>query len=228
MNLKNHEFAKKAAAAHAVNLIEPDMIIGLGTGSTSSYFIEALGKKVENGLKISAVATSLGTEKKAKECNISLIDINSITYLDLCIDGADEIDSQKQMIKGGGGALLREKIVAHMANEMIVLVDETKVVDHLGKFFLPVEITRFAYKVTMHELEKIGSSIRLRTDKNMPYVTENDNYIADLELNYPCIDPERVNLKIKEIPGVCETGLFLNMAGRVIIGYDDGHIEIRK
>lgn len=228
MNLKNSELAKKAAASHAVNFVEPDMLIGLGTGSTSSYFIEALSKKVEEGLKVFCVPTSLASEMKARELNVPLVDINSISHLDLCIDGADEIDLQKRMIKGGGGALLREKIVAHMAREMVVIVDETKIVEYLGKFLLPIEVTRFAYIVTMRELKKFGSSVHLRTQKEMPFVTENDNFIVDLRLNYPCKDPEQLNSKIKEIPGVCETGLFLNMAGRVIIGYHDGHIEIRK
>lgn len=228
MNVNTRESAKKAAAFHAINFVEDGMLIGLGTGSTSAYFIEALGKRVSEGLKILCVATSLSSEIKAMQQNIPLVDINTLDQLDLCFDGADEIDLNKQMIKGGGGALLREKIVAHMALEMIVLVDESKVVDHLGKFLLPVEITPFAYQVTMRELKKLGYLVILRmVDKETPFITDNDNYIVDLQLKFPILDPEKENLKIKAIPGVLETGFFISEAGRVVIGYDDGQTEVK-
>lgn len=228
MNLKKNQIAKKNAADAAVKFIESGMVIGLGTGSTATYFIESLGKLVSRGLKVSAVATSIESHNLAKSLGISMIDINSVTVLDICVDGADEIDGQKQMIKGGGAALFREKIIANMSREMIVIVDQSKVVDHLGKFPLPVEITRFGFKVTMREIEKFGTSAHLRTNKDSSLlITDNDNYIVDLQLKYPCKKPFEEHLKIKLITGVCETGLFINMAGRVIIGYDDGHVEIR-
>lgn len=228
MNLKKNQIAKKACAEATMQFIKSGMTIGLGTGSTATYFIELLGKLVTQGLKISAVATSLESHNLAKSLGISMIDINKVKTLDLCVDGADEIDSQKQMIKGGGSALFREKIIANMSEEMIVLVDQSKVVDYLGKFPLPVEITRFGHSITMREIAKFGTSASLRMNKDdSPLITDNDNYIVDLKLEYPCKNPSEEHLKIKLIPGVCETGLFINMAGRVIIGYDDGHVEIR-
>jgi ribose 5-phosphate isomerase A len=227
MNLKKNEIAKMAAAEAATSFIKAGMTIGLGTGSTATYFIEALGKQVISGLKVSAVATSKKSFELAKSLNFNMIDIDSITTLDMAVDGADEIDKNNQMIKGGGAALFREKIIAHMSRELIVIVDQSKVVDYLGKFALPIEITPFGYRATMHELEKFGTDIELRKDKNLPLVTENGNYLVDLKLHYPCKNPENENFKIRAIPGVCETGLFINMAKRVIIGYDDGHVEIR-
>jgi len=228
MNLKNNKKAKQAAADAAVQLVKEGMVIGLGTGSTATYFIEALGKLANEGMKFTAVATSTSSYDLAKSFGISMIDINTVTSLDLVVDGADEIDNQNQMIKGGGAALFREKIIAGMAEEMVVVVDESKIVDYLGKFPLPIEITPFAFKVTMRELEKFGSKATLRSTRDgLPLLTENHNFIVDLKLNYPCENQEETHVKIKLITGVCETGLFINMAGRIIIGYDDGHVEIR-
>lgn len=229
MNLKKNEIAKMAAAKLAVKFVKSGMIIGLGTGSTASYFINELGTLVENGLKIKAVATSYASDQLAKSLNIEMIDVNTVNSLDLCIDGADEIDQKKQMIKGGGGALFREKIIACMSQEMIVLVDESKVVTTLGKFPIPVEITPFAYKITSHKLLKFAKSLDLRkTNNGSPFITDNHNFIVDLQLKNSDINFENINREIKEIPGVCETGLFLNIAGRVIIGYEDGHVDIRE
>lgn len=227
MNFKNNKNAKKAAADAAIQFVKQDMVIGLGTGSTAAYFIEALGKLKNEGLKFTAVATSNASYDLAKSLGIHMIDIDSITSLDLVVDGADEIDSHKQMIKGGGAALFREKIVANMAKEMIVIVDESKVVDYLGNFPLSIEITPFAFKATMQQIERYGSSATLRlTSDGLTLKTDNGNYIVDLKLHYPCENPEIMNVKLKLIPGVCETGLFINMAGRVIIGYVDGRVKI--
>jgi len=229
MILKKNEIAKMAAAKFAVKFVKPGMTIGLGTGSTSSYFIKELGKLVANGLKIKAVATSYASDQLATSLGIKMIDVNSVNTLDLCVDGADEIDQKKQMIKGGGGALFREKIIACMSQEMIVLVDESKVVETLGKFPIPIEITPFAYKVTSHKLLKFAKSLNLRkTDNGSPFITDNHNFIVDLQLKNSDINFENINHEIKEIPGVCETGLFLAIAGKVIIGYEDGHVEMRE
>jgi ribose 5-phosphate isomerase A len=228
MNLKKIEIAKKAAAEAAIAFIKPGMTLGLGTGSTATYFIEALGNEVSKGLSIFAVATSINSFELAKQLNIKMIDIDFVTSLDVVVDGADEIDQDNHMIKGGGAALFREKIVAHMSHEMIVIVDESKVVDYLGNFKLPIEITPFGYRATMHKLQKFGMDLSIRNGKNdAPLITENGNYIVDLKINYPCKNPEKLNVNIRAIPGVCETGLFINMAKRVIIGYEDGHVQIR-
>lgn len=228
MNLNKNENSKVAAAQAAASLIKSNMKIGLGTGSTATYFIKELGKLVNQGLQIEAVATSRKSHELAESLSIPMIDINTITSLDLCVDGADQIDAKKQMIKGGGGALFREKIIATMSREMIVLVDPSKIVESLTPFKIPVEITPFAYKVTMHHLEALADSIILRKNKdNSPFITDNGNFIVDLHLKKSDLNLKEMNEKMHSITGVCETGLFLGLAGRVIIGYEDGNSEIR-
>lgn len=219
--------AKKAAADTAASLIQNGMLVGLGTGSTAYFFIEALGKKCHEGLKITAAATSDRSTQQAKALGIPLIENSSIIMLDVTVDGADEIDLQKNMIKGGGGALLKEKILAKSSKEMIVIVDETKLVKHLGAFPLPVEISPFAYPATLLRLNHLGyrGKLRLNPDQSI-YLTDNSNYIFDIHFDSPILNPGAENDLLKSIVGVIDTGLFLNMAGRVIIGYEDGRIKI--
>lgn len=220
--------AKKAAGKAAADFIQNGMLIGLGTGSTASCFIDCLIDRCRKGLQVTAVTTSERSQKQALQGGIKLIDINSITTLDITVDGADEIDQQKRMIKGGGGALLREKIVACMSKEMIVIVDSNKVVDFLGRFYLPVEICPFAFKSTLYHLEQLNYQGILRiTSANELYRTDNGNYIYDVHLSYPCLNPERDHDRIRSIPGVIETGFFFKLAGRVIVGFEDGHTEIK-
>ena len=227
MTVSSHDIAKKAAAEHAAKLIHNGMLVGLGTGSTAKFFIEALAKKCKKGLAINAVATSVASANLAKELGIPMLDINTIDHLDITVDGADEIDKQLQMIKGGGGALLREKIVASMSKMVIAIVDSAKVVDHLGKFLLPVEILQFASKATLASLRRHGLNPTLRAGKDGgSYVTDNGNYIADIKLPYPCLDPAEDDRRLKQIPGVLETGFFLHMAKMAIVGFPDGHIDI--
>lgn len=219
--------AKKAAGEKAAALIQNDMIVGLGTGSTVFYFIESLIKRCKQGLKIQAVASSARSLEQAKAGGIPLIDINKIIAIDLTVDGADEIDSKKQMIKGGGGALLREKIVAAMSREMVVIVDETKCVSHLGKQKLPIEILPFGHSATIHKLNQRGYRGHLRsTSQNTPYITDNSNYIYDVQLDSSKAHPLEDHEKIKQIPGVLETGFFFNLAGRIIVGFLDGRVVI--
>lgn len=221
--------AKDAAGKAASDLIEEGMVIGLGTGSTAAYFISHLGKRCREGLEISAVATSLSSLELAKREGIPIIDINNLVSIDLAIDGADEIDPQKRMIKGGGGALFREKIVAGISREMIVIVDENKLVDHLGKFPLAVEIYPFAYRATLAILEERGYPGLLRKEKSGEiFTSENGNYIVDIQVPFPCLTPEKEDEHIQSIPGVLETGFFFNMAGRIIVGFADGHVEFYK
>jgi ribose 5-phosphate isomerase A len=231
MNIPKHQqndIAKQAAGKAAVNYIQDGMLIGLGTGSTASYFIDALIERCHTTtLKIHAVATSERSYQQAKSGGISLYDINQITQLDMTIDGADEIDRKKQMIKGGGGALLREKIVAYMSQEMVVIVDDTKLVEYLGCFPLPVEILPFAYQSTLNQIHLLGFQGRLRQDaQGQLYVTDNGNYIVDIVTKHPFQNPQQDHALLKSIPGVIETGFFLNMAGRVIVGHNDGSIDI--
>lgn len=222
IGIKSNHRAKRAAGVAAANLVEPHMTIGIGTGTTAGYFIQSLVARVQQGLSIQAVATSIASENLAKRGGIPILDINAIDKFDLAIDGADEIDPKRQMIKGGGGALLREKIIASMADEMVVIIDETKLVDTLGTFGLPVEILPFGYKHTLSKLESLGYAVSLRENKS-----DNQNYLADL--SYPKLfdNPQEHDTKIRAVPGIVETGFFLNMAGRVLIGDCEGQVEIR-
>lgn len=220
--------AKQAAAIAAAELVLPGMRIGLGTGSTANLFIEALSARCKEGLSIQAIASSKGALQLAQKCGIPLMDADEVATLDLTVDGADEIDPQKRMIKGGGGALLREKIVASMSQEMIVIVDSTKQVAALGAFPLPVEVVPFAFRATLAHLAERGFQGTMRNQSNGSlYVTDNGNYIYDVRLPYPCQNPEEEHRRIRAIPGVVETGFFLGLAGRIVVGYPDGSIEIQ-
>lgn len=222
------DIAKKAAGYAAADLIQNHMKVGIGTGSTAFYFIERLGILCNNGLSIEAVATSQKSEDLAKKAGIPIRNIDRFVSLDIAVDGADEIDPQKRMIKGGGGALLREKIIASMSKEMVVIVDKQKVVEKLGSFPLPVEIIPFGWKATTHHLEKHGFKGNIRqTKEGKDYITDNGNLIYDIHFPSLLSNPEQVEQKIRNIPGVIETGFFFNLAGRVIIGKPDGKVEIR-
>lgn len=216
--------AAKIAAAHAaVALVQPGMRVGLGTGSTVHYFLELLGRRCQDGLAISTLASSRATEAKARALGIPLAAEESTVVLDLTVDGADEVDPSKRLIKGGGGALLREKILAYMATEMVVIVDDSKLSPHLGKAPLPVEVTPFAHTATQHHLQRHGfpSKLRYKSDGSL-FITDNDNYILDVKLPFPCTDPEAIDLRLRTIPGVLETGFFFNLAHRIIVGHADG------
>lgn len=223
------EIGKKIAAEHAASYVKDDMLIGIGTGSTVFYFIEHLIKRCQEGLKIKAVSSSERSTKQAKAGGINFADINQITSIDLTIDGADEIDSKKRMIKGGGGALLREKILASSSKQMIVIVDETKVVKQLGRQKLPIEIIPFGIQSTITKIEKLRFKGRLRqTEDGSFYKTDNGNFIYDIFYKTLIEHPEEDHLKLIDLPGVVETGFFFNLAKKVIIGYEDGHIEERN
>lgn len=223
-----HERAKKAAGEAAADLIRNGMRVGLGTGSTASAFIIALARRCSEGLDIECVSSSVPSFILAQSLDIPLIDINSIDRLDVTVDGADEIDAQKVMIKGGGGALLREKILAAMSEEMIVVIDESKLVESIGKFPLPVEIIPFALPATIRHLTEAGYRGELRRNANgKPFITENENLIYDLQIGTPIKEYNALQERLLRIPGIVDTGLFIGYAGRVIIGHLDGTVEIR-
>lgn len=216
--------AKRIAAERAVDYIKDGMIVGLGTGSTAYWAIEKLGAKVYEGLNIKAIATSARSEDQAAKLGIGLIPFSEIDKIDVTIDGADEVDHDLNLIKGGGGALLREKIVAFASRQLIIVVDERKIVKHLGAFPLPVEVVRFGHEMTIRKLRSLGCNPVLRCDEKGIYITDNGNYIVDC--NFKIIDnPLELHNKINSIPGVVDNGLFINMAGRVIIGYKNGDIK---
>ncbi|MNZ78091.1 Ribose-5-phosphate isomerase A [compost metagenome] len=216
---------KQLAAEKAVEYVEDGMKVGLGTGSTAYWAIRKLGERVSEGLKITAVATSRASEEQARELGIPLVAFGDIDSLDLTIDGADELDSSLQLIKGGGGALLREKIVASNSTRMIVIADEGKVVNTLGKFPLPVEIVPFAWEWTVAELAKLGCQPELRRSGEELYKTDNGNYIADCRFEAIEAAP-KLALTIQSIPGVVDHGLFIGIAAMAIVGKLDGTIEI--
>lgn len=216
---------KQLAAEKAVGYVEDGMKVGLGTGSTAYWAIRKLGERVSEGLKITAVATSRASEEQARELGIPLVAFGDIDSLDLTIDGADELDSSLQLIKGGGGALLREKIVASNSTRMIVIADEGKVVNTLGKFPLPVEIVPFAWEWTVAELAKLGCQPELRRSGEELYKTDNGNYIADCRFEAIEAAP-KLALTIQNIPGVVDHGLFIGIAAMAIVGKLDGTIEI--
>lgn len=219
------EAAKRAAGEKAAEFIKDGMVVGLGTGTTAAYFIDHLVRRCQKGLKITAVASSSKSLEQAKKGGIPVIDINSLTEIDITVDGADEIDPEKQMIKGGGGALLREKILASMSKEMVVIVDESKLVDKLGSCKLPVEILPFAHLATVQKLQRRGYKGSIRQAGSAPYLTENGNYIFDITLS-KC-RPQEDHEAILQIPGVIETGFFIGYAGRVVIGFSDGTVQVR-
>ena len=216
--------AKKAAAELAIEEIQDGMIVGLGTGSTAYWAIQGLGVRVQNGLHIQAVATSVASENLAKELGIPLIPFADISEIDVTIDGADEVDHAWHLIKGGGGALLREKIVAFSSKKLIVVVDESKVVERLGAFPLPVEVVKFGCELTMRKLRSLGCEPQVRVADHQPYVTDNGNYIIDCQFG-SIPNPAELHQAINGIPGVVENGLFIGMASQVIVGYRDGSVE---
>ena len=220
--------AKKRAAEKAVDWIKNDMVVGLGTGSTAYWAIEAIGDKVKNGLKIKAVATSSRSEDLARERRIPIVPFSEIQTIDVTIDGADEVDKDGYLIKGGGGALLREKIVAYHTKTYLIVVDESKIVEQLGRFPLPVEIVPFAFELTVQQLEKRFGPLKIRQAERQNYITDNGNFIADLSA-FPITDPERLNAELHAIPGVVETGLFSKkMVSYVIVGQQGGEIEVKS
>lgn len=217
---------KKAVGYAAADFVENGMLVGLGTGSTVFYFITRLIERVQDGLEIQVVSSSIRSESQAKDGGIPVADINTITSIDLTVDGADEITSEKIMTKGGGGALLREKILANTSREMVVIVDESKVVEKLGKHPLPVEILPFATEAIIDKIRKLGyqGSLRKR-NKDSLYVTDNGNHIYDIYFESLRDDPEKDHEKLSRISGVLETGFFFNLAGRVLVGKADGTVD---
>ena len=225
----NADIQKRTAGKAAAALIKDGMIVGLGTGSTAAYFINSLIERVQQGLKITAVATSVASEALATAGGIPVVTIDEVSSIDITVDGADEIDPNKNLIKGGGGALLREKIVAAASKELVIIADDSKLVEALGSFPLPIEIIPFGYRQTCTKLEALGLKIIMRkTPEGALFVTDNHNYIADIHFDHLLTNPEKEHQALINVIGVVETGLFLNMARRIIIGKDGEHVEIRE
>ena len=218
----NKEHLKKIAAEKATEEIRDDMVVGLGTGSTVYYALLKLGKMVRNGLNIIGIPTSDGTEKIAIEQGIPLSTLAVHPTIELTIDGADEVDAHLNLIKGGGAALVREKIIANASKRILIVVDESKVSRVLGtSFALPVEIVQFGWQATQHTVNQICGHSELRGGTENPLKTDNGNYILDCHFD-GIAEPEKVELALNNIPGVVENGLFVNRADKIIIGTSSG------
>lgn len=218
----NREHLKKIAAEEATEEIRDGMILGLGTGSTAYYALLKIGQKVKNGLNIVGIPTSDGTEKIAVEQGIPLSSLSVYSTIDLTIDGADEVDANLNLIKGGGAALVREKIIANASQRILIIVDESKVSPIVGtSFALPVEIVKFGWEATQREVNKICMQSDIRGGIVNPLITVNGNYILDCQFD-GIPKPEFVEQQLNSIPGVVENGLFVNRADKVIIGTSTG------
>jgi ribose 5-phosphate isomerase A len=217
---------KRLAAEKAVDYVQDGMIVGLGTGSTAYWAIRELGRRVKEGLSIRAIATSKQSEAHARRLGIPILSFAEIASIDITIDGADEVDDQLQVIKGGSGALLREKIVASASSELIIIVDDDKPVKQLGAFPLPVEVVPFGSELTLRHLQALGCRPVQRMQEDAPFVTENGNYTVDCHFGR-IANPVELHTAINAIVGVVDNGLFLNMASRVIIGCADGAVAER-
>ncbi len=215
------EVEKRIAAEKAVEFVENNMVLGLGTGSTVAFVLEALARRVKEGLRIKGIPTSEATAKLARELGIELTDFEDNTVCDLAIDGADEVNGNLDLIKGGGGALLREKIVASSATKFIVIVDSHKVVEKLGKFRVPIEVIQFASPLVQRKVANLGGDGQLRLlPSGQPFITDEGNYILDCD--FGLIDkPAELAGQLEKIPGIVEHGLFINYATMVIVGRGD-------
>ena len=213
----NRDDEKTAAARKALEFIQNGMVVGLGSGSTSSRFIELLGELVQRGLKIRGIASSAKSAELARSLSIPITDFHETTEIDVAVDGADEVDEKLALIKGGGGALLREKIVASAAKQFIVIVDSSKLVKHLGKFPLPVEVVPMAAPLVDKRLRalKINPTVR-KLPNGAEYKTDEGNFIFDCACG-EILHPDALAASIRAIVGVVEHGLFLNLAERVIV-----------
>lgn len=219
---------KRAAAEYAVHAVRAGMVVGLGTGSTADFAIRALAGRIEAGLKVVGVATSLRSERLARSLRLPLADLDEVERVDLTIDGADEVErATLSVLKGHGGALLREKLVALASERTVIIVDDSKLVDALGtRFAVPVEVVPFGWHLPARAMEGLGGSAVLRRDfaSGQPYVTDNHNYILDVRFD-PIADPASLAREIKVLPGVIDHGLFVDIADEVVVGGPAG-IEV--
>ena len=225
--MKELDRPKQLAAERALELIRDGQVIGLGTGSTAKFAIEGLGRLVRDGLSVKGVPTSAATERLARELAIPLVSLNEAGVIDVTVDGADEVDPDFNMIKGGGGALTREKLVALASVKRVILVDESKLVSRLGvSRLLPIEVLPFAWTSAARLLSGLGCVASLRELGGVPFVTDNGNYILDCAFG-PIEDAATLEKRIKLLPGVIECGLFIGIADTLVIGFDD-RVEVRE
>ncbi|MCI4671572.1 MAG: ribose-5-phosphate isomerase RpiA [Bacteroidia bacterium] len=217
---------KQIVGEKASEYVQNGMKVGLGTGSTAYFMVMKLGERVRNeGLDIIGIPTSRATEELAQEQGIKLATFEEVQDLDLTIDGADEFNPDLQLIKGGGGALLREKLVASISRKLIVITDARKQVNVLGKFPLPIEVVRFGWEITFERLKALRLNPILRMEGEEAFITDNSNYILDCHVG-EIHDPASLHEELKSMLGVVETGLFIDMASEVIMADNEGNVQI--
>lgn len=212
---------KKAAAEKALELVQDGMLIGLGSGSTARYFTEGVGSLVAGGMKVRGVPTSRATAELAVELGIEIV-TELMGPIDLAVDGADEVDPALNLIKGRGGAMFREKLVAAAAKRFVVVVDESKLVKQLGAGVLPVEVLPFLWRSTAERIAALGLSLTLRGGEETPYMTDNDNLVLDVTVEGGIKNPPELAVELKKVLGVVEHGLFVGMTDTVIVAGSEG------
>lgn len=207
---------KLAAALAAVKFVKDGDVVGLGTGSTTTFAIKELGKRVKDGLKIKAAASSIRTEELAKSLGIEILDLGRLSKIDISIDGADEFTESLDLIKGGGGALFREKIIASLSKNAIIITDASKKVKKLGAFTVPVEVIPLAYQYVSDQINELGGKGILRSVDNKTFITDNGNLIIDADFGL-IDDPEKLSTDLNQINGLLAHGLFINITSKVIM-----------
>ena len=223
----SQEGAKQAAAHAAVAFVEDGMLLGLGSGTTAAYFIAELGVRVRDGLRVAGVPTSNRTRDLATAAGIPLTQLHGGLRLDLDVDGTDEVDPKLNLIKGGGGALLHEKLVALASNRLIVIADATKMVDHLGGRRLPVEVVEFAWESTFERVKAMGGHPTIRGEVRSPMLTDSGNVIFDVTVPSE-LDIFEFSDRLKATTGVVDHGLFRDLVETALIGRNDGTVEVRR
>jgi ribose 5-phosphate isomerase A len=222
-----NEQEKEVAARASLGFIKGGQIVGIGSGSTVAYFIKLLGEQVKNGLRIRGIPTSENSGREASRLGIPLTTLDQCPEIDVTVDGADEVDPQLRLIKGGGGALLREKIVASASKRVVIIADSTKRVPVLGRFPLPVEVIKFAQAVVKKKIEAMGAEVSLRPAANGgPYVTDENNHILDCRFG-KIGDPDRLAQQLSDLPGVVEHGLFIGMASVALVAEGSEVVEFK-
>ena len=219
---------KEAAARASLRFVKDGQVVGLGTGSTAAYFIQLLGQQIKNGLRIRGIPTSVHSGEVATSLGIPLTTLDECQQIDVTVDGADEVDPQLRLIKGGGGALLREKIVASATKQYVIITDATKRVPVLGKFPLPVEVIKFAQTLVTKKIEALGAAVALRRDAaGKPYLTDETNHILDCRFGQ-IPDADALARQLSDMPGVVEHGLFIGMASVVLVANGSEIVELRR
>jgi ribose 5-phosphate isomerase A len=222
-----NEQEKEAASRAALQFIQDGQIVGLGTGSTAAYAVRFIGDRVKAGLKIRGIPTSNNTREMATKLGIPLTSFDEVQHIDLTIDGADEFDPNLNLIKGGGGALLYEKVVASASGKLVIVADSSKQVPMLGSFPVPVEVITFALPLVRREIEQLGAAVVIRQKSGKPFVTDEGHHILDCHFGR-IPDPPTLSRKLSDIPGIVEHGLFINRASVVLVAHGEKVTELHR